>query len=118
MTLRQLQQIIQQSGNIIFDYGLSDPFCWRGTSYEVCFSVIKGEYNKQKLLDVIDKALNNRFYDNYSYDNYYYYDLDTKVHFEEDFMHYTNGKYCKEIISEIEPTYNDNEEKLSHLMFD
>ena len=119
MTLGQLiEKINALESADKYAYTLSDPFSWRGSYCEVCFSIEKAEtpVGKEELLRKANLALAGVFY-GYKGGTYTY-DLDTKVNFEKSFRSYTDGGYAKDKVVEIsvvEPM--DIEEQLVYAAF-
>lgn len=100
-----------------FNYGISEPFSWRGSYNEVAFKILRQPMTREEILANIEKAYEGTFYGykggKYTYQNY------TKVHFEENISSYTNGGYCARMIAEIEggEVYETQEKRLVKLAF-
>jgi hypothetical protein len=100
MTLKEFKNFIKNKpDDYIFKTKLTNVFSWRGSYDEVAFSLSKEECTKQELLDIINKAYARTFYGykggEYSYDD------DTEVHFEEDYVSYTDGAYFTEYYNDF-----------------
>lgn len=117
MTLGELKTFIENQEKQTFDFGLSLPFPWRGSYAEVAFSILKEQTSKVDLLKSVDDALSGRFR-SYKGRNFNY-DLQTDVNFEMDYSAYSDGEYCRRLISEIEDSepYDTEEQKLVKLAF-
>ena len=83
-----------------FEYGISNPFSWRGSYDEVAFSIIETASTREEILEKIEEALTGVFYGwkggEYKYQSY------TTVNFEEGEGRYSDGEYCLEIIKKID----------------
>lgn len=94
-----------------FNYGISEPFVWRGIYREVAFEILEEKTTKENILKNINLAYTGVFTaykgGEYTYNDY------TEVHFEEDYSSWTDGRYVANWISKIEndKTYSDNEER-------
>lgn len=101
----------------IFDYGISEPFSWRGIYAEVAFKMLDQPMTREEILENIEKAYTETFYGHkggeYTYHNR------TEIHFEENSSRYTDGEYCDDWITKIsgEYSYMDEEERLVKLAF-
>lgn len=118
MELKQFKQQIEQAEEgKTFDYGISEPFSWRGSYDEVAFEIIEQPMTREEILANIEKAYTGTFY-GYKGGEYTYVDY-TEVHFEEDGSRYTDGGYCAEMIAKIEggETYQSQEMRLVKLAF-
>lgn len=100
----------------MFDYGISEPFSWRGSYDEVAFDVLTNPMSREEILRRIEMAYTQEFH-GYKGGEYRYRDY-TPIHFEENVGRYTDGKYCAEWIARLEDSipYNCQEERLVKLM--
>lgn len=100
-----------------FDYGISEPFSWRGSYGEVAFTILEQPMTREEILANIKKAYEGIFY-GYKGGEYTYQDY-TEVHFEEDISRATGGGYCGEMIAKIEggEIYESQEDRLVKLAF-
>ena len=117
MTLGELKVFVENQEKQLFDFGLSLPFSWRGSYCEVAFSILKEQTSKVDLLKSIEDALSETFRGYKGGD--YNFNLDTEVNFEIDYSDYTDGGYCRRLISEIEDSepYESEEQKLVRIVF-
>jgi len=118
MELKELKQQIKQAEiGKTFDYGISEPFSWRGSYDEVAFEILEQPMTREEILANIEKAYTGTFY-GYKGGEFTYKDY-TEVHFEEDTSSWTNGEYCAEMIAKIEggETYQSQEMRLVKLAF-
>ena len=118
MELKEFKQHIEQvETGKTFDYGISEPFSWRGSYNEVAFEILEQTMTRDEILANINKAYEGSFY-GYKGGEYTYKDY-TEVHFEEDTSRYTDGGYCAEMIAKIEggETYQSQEMRLVKLAF-
>ena len=118
MELKELKQQIEQTETgKTFNYGISEPFSWRGSYDEVAFEVIEQPMTREEILANIEKAYVGNFY-GHKGGEYIYQDY-TKVHFEEDSSRRTDGGYCADMIAKIEggETYQSQEMRLVKLAF-
>jgi len=101
-----------------FNFKLSEPFSWRGSYDEVCFSIEKIRSTREEALINIDMAFESEFI-GWKGGEYYYNDF-TDVNFEGGEGEYSDKQYCQNLISEIqeEPEYPDYENKLVYLAFE
>ncbi len=117
MTLIELKELVQSTKKgTVFEFGISDPYSWRGSYDEVCFTIKSEKTTRGAILKNINKAFSRSFY-GYKGGEYSYNDW-TNVNFERDFGSWSDGRYCMDMIALIqgEETYSDNEEKLVHLI--
>jgi len=100
-----------------FNYGISEPFSWRGRYDEVAFQILEQPMTREEILANIQKAYTCTFY-GYKGGEYTYQDY-TEVHFEEDSSRYTDGGYCAKMIAKIEggEIYESQEKRLVKLAF-
>lgn len=100
-----------------FNYGISEPFSWRGSYDEVAFEILEQPMTREEVLANIEKAYTDTFY-GYKGGKYTYKDY-TEVNFERDGSKYTDGSYCAEMIAEIEDDeiYESQEKRLVKLAF-
>ena len=119
MELKEFKQQIEQAEvGKTFDYGISEPFSWRGSYDEVAFEILEQPMTREEILDNIEKAYTGTFY-GYKGGEYTYQDY-TPVNFEEGGSRsYTDGRYCDEMIAKIEggETYQSQEMRLVKLAF-
>lgn len=100
-----------------FNFGISEPFSWRGAYAEVAFAIIEQPMTRDEVLAKIQLAYRGTFCGykggEYSYDDY------TDVHFEQDGSSYTDGGYVSEWIARIEnqEAYKTQEGRLVKLAF-
>lgn len=99
MTLGEMKELFLKSNQEILDYGVSEPFSWRGSYDEVAFR-IERNVSKKECLDRIFKALNDKFY-GYKGGEFYF-NEHTPVNFESSSDSYSDGEYREEIITEVE----------------
>ena len=118
MELKEFKQQIEQAeAGKTFDYGISEPFSWRGIYNEVAFEILEQPMTRDEILANIEKAYTGTFYGykggEYTYEDY------TEVHFEEDASRCTDGGYCAEMIAKIEggETYQSQEMRLVKIAF-
>lgn len=101
MELRELKEQIERTGNgRTFEYGISEPFSWRGSYDEVAFRIIEQPMTREEILINIQKAYIETFMGHKGGE--YKYSDRTKIHFEEDRSRCTDGIYCAEMIAKIE----------------
>ena len=101
MKLKELKDYIEsKEEGKTFDYGISEPFSWRGSYDEVAFEILDRQMTREEILSNIEMAYQGTFY-GYKGGEYTYQDY-TVVHFEKDYSSYTNGGYCSEMIARIE----------------
>ena len=81
-----------------FDYGIGEPFSWRGSFDEVAFDFLRETpMTRENILSNIEKAYTETFR-GYKGGNYEY-DDQTSVHFEHDECCYSDGNYCRKAIA-------------------
>ncbi len=118
MNLKELKDYFEEMPKgVVFKFELSDPFSWRGSYDEVCFSIAIGESNREKALKCINEAYEGVFV-GWKGGEYQYNDF-TPVNFETEEGSYSGGDYCRRLIEEIqdEPEFIDYEHKLVNLAF-
>lgn len=118
MTLGEFKNHIESFPNgAIFPFGISEPFSWRGIYAEVAFSIVNQRMSKEEVLANIQMAYDYEF-TGYKGGGYNYGDC-TDIHFEEDSGSYTDGRYCSDVINEIEggDKYRSQEERLVKIAF-
>lgn len=118
MELKEFKDYVQNfKQGTEFEYGVSDPFSWRGSYDEVAFEVLQEPMTREEILAKIDKAYSEIFY-GYKGGKFTFNDC-TPVNFEEDTSRYTDGGYCSEMIAKIEggETYQSQEMRLVKLAF-
>lgn len=118
MNLKEFKQQIEQAeAGKIFDYGISEPFSWRGIYSEVAFEIIECPMPREEILANIEKSYTGTFYGHkggeYTYSDY------TRVNFEEGRSRWTDGGYCAEMIAKIQggKVYQSQEMRLAKLAF-
>ena len=118
MTLEEFKnQIERTEENKEFEYGISEPFSWRGSYDEVAFEILQQPMTREEILANIQKAYDETFY-GYKGGEYRYQDY-TPVNFEESYGRYTDGGYCAEMIAKIEggEMHESQEARLVNLAF-
>lgn len=118
MTLSELKEHIESfDKGHKFDFGLSEPFSWRGIYAEVAFDIIEETMSRDDILDRIDMAYKESF-GGYKGGTYAY-DDHTPVHFERDYGSWTDGQYVRDWIEKVteDQQYEDDETKLTKLIF-
>lgn len=118
MKLQDFQEYISNFPiGTVFNYGISEPFSWRGDYSEVAFSLNDAQMSREEVLTNIELAYTETFM-GYKGGDYKYSDY-TTVHFEQGIRYYTDGAYTWDKIAEIEKTeaYKSVEEKLVKLAF-
>ena len=118
MNLKEFKQQIEQAKTgKAFDYGISEPFSWRGSYNEVAFEILEQPTTREEILVNIQKAYEGTFY-GYKGGDYTYNDY-TDIHFEEDYGAWSDGGYCANMIAKIEggETYQSQEMRLVKLAF-
>ena len=118
MELKEFKQQIEQAeAGKTFDYGISEPFSWRGSYNEVAFEMLEKPMTREEILANIEKAYTEEFRGykggNYTYDDH------TEVNFEYDTSSYSDGGYCANWIAKIEDNepYESQEMRLVKLAF-
>lgn len=100
-----------------FNFGISEPFSWRGSYDEVAFA-IEGAKSREDILKNIELAYTEKFF-GYKGGEYKYNDW-TSVNFEEKGAgNYSNGGYVSRKIAELEEDipYESQEDRLVGLAF-
>lgn len=118
MTLLDFKNYISEfPKETIFNYGISEPFSWRGSYSEVAFQFLEESMSAEKILQNINLAYEGTFY-GYKGGDYTYYDY-TEVNFESNYGSWTDGGYVSAKIAEIEKTesYSSQEDRLVKLAF-
>jgi hypothetical protein len=118
MTLLELKQHIESfPAGTIFNYGLSNPFSWRGSYDEVAFSVKEEMSTKEQILEKITKAFTGEFI-GWKGGEFRYHG-GTDIHFEDDCGTWTDGGYTENWISKIlrADQVTDSEHRLISLLF-
>lgn len=103
----------------IFNYGISEPFSWRGSYDEVAFAITESPMTREDILTNIEFAYSEIFY-GYKGGEYTYKDW-TKINFEEEgSRNYSDGDYTAKLISKIENSevFKSQEERLIKLAFE
>lgn len=104
MNLLELKNKIEQlPKGTISQYGISEPFSWRGRYSEVAFSIEKAPTTRETMLERIEKAYTDVF-DGYKGGTYSYDDL-TPVNFESSASDWSDGDYTKDMIEQITGEY-------------
>lgn len=118
MNLLEFKQHIESfPDGYIFQYGISDPFSWRGSYDEVAFSILEEEHTREGILSKINKAYIETFRGykggEYRYGNY------TNVNFESGISSWTDDRYTMDWIEKIEgeKPYKTPSEKLISVAF-
>ena len=118
MVLKEFKEYIEnfEIGKV-FTYGISLPFCWRGSYYDVAFEILEQEMKREEILFKINMAYNETFI-GYKDGEYRFNDF-TDIHFEEDCGSYSNGEYCGNMIAKIENAkpYISQEQRLVNIAF-
>jgi hypothetical protein len=101
----------------LFNYGISEPFCWRGRYIEVAFEMLEETMIREEILNRIEMAYTEEFI-GYKGGTYRFHDY-TDVHFEYDSSSYSDGGYCRNWLEKIEnkEQYDTPEMKLVKLAF-
>ena len=101
----------------IFEYGISEPFSWRGIFAEVAFSIEEHPMSRETILERIDMCFEKTFI-GYKGGEFKY-NGNTEIHFEDNPSEYTNGYYAEKWIDEIQnkKPYISKEEVLINLAF-
>jgi hypothetical protein len=101
-----------------FNYGISEPFSWRGSYDEVAFSIVESPMTREEILANIEIAYTKTFHGykggEYEYGEY------TSVNFEEKGnRNYSDGGYTARMIDKIQnrERYVSQEERLVKLAF-
>ena len=118
MELKEFKQQIEQAETgKTFDYGISEPFSWRGSYDEVAFEIIEQPMTREEILANIEKAYTGTFY-GWKGGTFRYVDH-TEVNFESDSSRWTDGGYCANWIARIEDNepYESQEMRLVKLAF-
>lgn len=118
MELKEFKQQIERAeAGKTFDFGISEPFSWRGIYAEVAFELLEQPMTREEILNNIDMAYKETF--NGYKGGYYEYEDNTKVHFESDYGSWTDGDYCAKWIAKIEDNepYKSQEMRLVKLAF-
>lgn len=118
MTLKEFKDYINGFPNgTEFDFGVSEPFSWRGSYDEVAFDIMEQKMSKENILKNIELAYTETHF-GYKGGEYQYKDY-TDIHFEESCGRYTDGGYCANWIAKIEQSvpYQSQEERLVKLAF-
>ena len=116
MKLGQLKEMFSRlDPNTELQYGISEPFSWRGSYDEVAFS-FEPLVNVKTCLERIDMAMSQTFY-GYKGGEYKYY-ADTPVNFEPTISFWSDGEYCENMISVLldQPEQNDREKYVISLL--
>ncbi len=118
MELKEFKQQIEQAETgKTFDFGISEPFSWRGSYAEVAFQMLEQPMTREEILANIEMAYTETF-NGYKGGHYKYGD-NTEVHFESDYGSWTDGGYCANWIAKIEDDepYESQEMRLVKLAF-
>lgn len=100
-----------------FEFGISEPFSWRGVYAEVAFEMLEQPMTREEILANIELAYTTTFR-GYKGGQYIYGD-DTPINFESDYGSWTDGGYASHWISRIEDMedYQTNEDRLVKIAF-
>lgn len=118
MNLGQFENHIKSfPEGIIFKYGISEPFSWRGVYAEVAFQMLEESMTREQILERISLAFTETFI-GYKGGEFTYGNM-TPVNFEEGTGRWTDGEYVSQWISKLEKTqpYQSQEERLIKLAF-
>lgn len=118
MELKDFKKHIESFPNgTQFDFGISQPFSWRGAYSEVAFEMLKQPMTKEEILANIELAYTETF-EGYKGGEYKYNDH-TDIHFESDYGSWTDGYYVSSWIDSIEQKEEcqSQEERLVKLVF-
>ena len=118
MELKEFKQQIEKAEmGKTFDFGISEPFSWRGIYAEVAFEMLEQPMTREEILANIEKAYSEEFY-GYKGGTFRY-DDHTEVHFESNSGSWTDGGYCANWIAKIEDDepYESQEMRLVKLAF-
>jgi len=118
MELKEFKEYITNfPKGFTFEFGISEPFSWRGSYAEVAFKIVKQPMTREEVLKNIKLAYDDCFY-GYKGGEYRYGDY-TNIHFETDSGSWSDGQYTSSWISKIEKkeVYNTQEERLVKLAF-
>jgi len=100
MTLKKFKnEILALHPDTKMVFSISDPFSWRGSYDEVCFSIIDEPTSAKDILNKIEEAYNSDGFEGWKGGAYDYYDY-TRVNFEASQGDYTAGDYCTKKIEE------------------
>ena len=100
MNLGQFRELIKSAERgKMFEYGISDPFSWRGSYDQVAFAIKDCQMSREEILSKIDSARIETF-TGWKGGEYRYCDT-TPVNFEESVSDYSSGTYCREAIALI-----------------
>ena len=100
-----------------FNFGISQPFSWRGVYAEVAFEMLEQPMTKEEILANIELAYTETFR-GYKGGEYRYSDH-TDIHFETDRGSWTDGDYVSRWIDkfEVKEEYQSQEDRLVKLAF-
>jgi len=118
MELKDFKQHIENAEKgKTFEYGISNPFSWRGSYDEVAFEILEIPMTREEMLIRIQKAYDDVFY-GYKGGEYRFSDW-TTVNFEDSGRSYTDGGYVSRWIAKIEEKeeYQSQEDRLVKLAF-
>lgn len=118
MKLKDFKQHIESfHKETIFDFGISQPFSWRGVYSEVAFEMLEQPMTKEEILANIELAYTETF-EGYKGGEFRYNDH-TDIHFETDCGSWTDGGYTSRWIAKFEnkQAYLSQEERLVKLAF-
>ena len=118
MTLKEFEDyLLQFPPEHKFERGISYPFSWRGIYAEVAFEIINETMTVCEIINRIKTAKLG------SYTGWkggeYSYDDNTPIHFETDTSSYSDERYARQVIQQIEglSPYKDIEEHLVNVAF-
>lgn len=118
MELKDFKQHIESFPNgTEFNYGISEPFSWRGVYAEVAFEMLEKPMTKEEILTNIELAYTETF-DGYKGGEYRYNDH-TDIHFETGYESWSDGGYVSRWIAKIEEKeeYQSQEDRLVKIAF-
>jgi hypothetical protein len=100
-----------------FEFGISEPFSWRGVYAEVAFQMLEQPMTREEILTNIELAYSETF-EGWKGGEYRYNDR-TNINFEESQRSWTDGGYVSDWISRIENTekYQTQEDRLVKIAF-
>ena len=99
----------------VFNYSISDPFSWRWSYDEVCFSIENKQSSQEEILEKIYKAYTDTFCW-WKWWEYKYWDL-TPVNFESEEGSYSDWFYVKNLLEELYIDRRSEEQKLIETIF-
>lgn len=116
MTLQEFKNHISSfPEGTVFDYGISEPFSWRGRYDEVAFTIITEPTSREEILEHINTAFVKTFRGWKG--GYYEYSGFTPVNFENDTSSWSDGEYVQHHIDQLLPEFDTPEFKFVKLAF-